>query len=116
MIRQYSKCCKLVCKNRKATDSRTKISSVLTDQNLSSIDRNTYLNNQKFKCLGFQTYFTKYIKETVRHVSNDFGATYLRFKRFGSFSFQNHYQKSIYIQSEPRDLKLLQTSHQRCWI
>ena len=74
------------------------------------------LDFQPIRCLGFQTYFIEYIKETLKHIFQDFGVALLKSKRLFAFPFQSHYQKSSYIQYEPVDLKLLQTNNQECWI
>ena len=41
----------------------------------------------------------------------EFGDALLRYKRYCAFSFQSHYQNSIYTSLEPVDLKLLQQDH-----
>ena len=108
-----------MCKNKILSDSRI-INFNIFDQSKLKFNRSkcvfVELDFQPIRCLGFQTYFTEYIKETLRHIFQDFGATLLRSKRLFAFSFQSHYQKSSYIQYELVDLKLLQTSNQECWI
>ena len=74
-----------------------------TDRDYGSIDRDVNSANFNFgptvhkpiKLLGFQIYFTSYLKETLRHVCEDFGSALVRSKRCCVFSFQSHYQKSF---------------------
>ena len=119
MFRQCSRLCHSMCKNKILSDSRIRNFNSFNRSKL-NFNRSKCVfvesNFQPIRCLGFQTYFTEYIKKTLKHIFQDFGAALLRSKRLFAFSFQSHYRKSSYIQYELVDLKLLQTSNQECWI
>ena len=72
----------------------------MTDQNLSSIDWKSYIRinssaHQPISCLGFQTYFTKYLRKTLGHVFEDFQQLNLRSKGLCLLLFQSLYRWSL---------------------
>ena len=76
MIRQCLKCYNSKYKNKEAAGSRIRNMPGSTDREECSTNRDTDLQNliksqqliKPTKWLGFQIYFTKYLKEILRHV------------------------------------------------